>query len=207
MNYIYDIVLNFQNNYYQFFEWNRTDKIKNINKIAVYHVSEQDILDLTNNKIIIDNTFLNKLKEDNKKNKKLMCLVSNQTQTIGLLFSNDGVLLKRSSLMFEEETEVNNYVKDLPLTKIDYIKNEKQESSNRLRIEKEKKDGLIEYIKNTSNELTLKYLYYEYFKEECQNIDTIKKTLINVMEEEWNNNKSTLYKTISILTKKDLLTK
>lgn len=207
MNYIYDIVLNFQNNYYQFFEWNRTDKIKNINKIAVYHVSDQDILDLTNNKIIIDNTFLNKLKEDNKKNKKLMCLVSNQSQTIGLLFSNDGVLLKRSSLMFEEETEVNNYVKDLPLTKIDYIKNEKQESSNRLRIEKEKKDRLIEYIKNTSNELTLKYLYYEYFKEECQNIDTIKKTLINVMEEEWNNNKSTLYKTISILTKKDLLTK
>ena len=144
MNYIYDIVLNFQNNYYQFFEWNRTDKIKNINKIAVYHVSDQDILDLTNNKIIIDNTFLNKLKEDNKKNKKLMCLVSNQSQTIGLLFSNDGVLLKRSSLMFEEETEVNNYVKDLPLTKIDYIKNEKQESSNRLRIEKEKKDRLIE---------------------------------------------------------------
>ena len=207
MNYIYDIVLNFQNNYYQFFEWNRTDKIKNINKIAVYHVSDQDILDLTNNKIIIDNTFLNKLKEDNKKNKKLMCLVSNQSQTIGLLFSNDGVLLKRSSLMFEEETEVNNYVKDLPLTKIDYIKNEKQESSNRLRIEKEKKDRLIEYIKNTSNELTLKYLYYEYFKEECTNIDTIKETLINVMESEWNNNKSTLYKTISILTKKDLLTK
>ena len=207
MNYIYDIVLNFQNNYYQFFEWNRTDKIKNINKIAVYHVSDQDILDLTNNKIIIDNTFLNKLKEDNKKNKKLMCLVSNQSQTIGLLFSNDGVLLKRSSLMFEEETEVNNYVKDLPLTKIDYIKNEKQESSNRLRIEKEKKDRLIEYIKNTSNELTLKYLYYEYFKEECTNLDTIKETLINVMESEWNKNKSTLYKTISILTKKDLLTK
>ena len=207
MNYIYDIVLNFQNNYYQFFEWNRTDKIKNINKIAVYHVSDQDILDLTNNKIIIDNTFLNKLKEDNKKNKKLMCLVSNKSQTIGLLFSNDGVLLKRSSLMFEEETEVNNYVKDLPLTKIDYIKNEKQESSNRLRIEKEKKERLIEYIKNTSNELTLKYLYYEYFKEECTNLDKIKETLINVMESDWNNNKSTLYKTISILTKKDLLTK
>lgn len=207
MNYIYDIVLNFQNNYYQFFEWNRTDKIKNINKISVYHVSDQDILDLTNNKIIIDNTFLNKLKEDNKKNKKLMCLVSNQSQTIGLLFSNDGVLLKRSSLMFEEETEVNNCVKDLPLTKIDYIKNEKQELSNRLRIEKEKKDRLIEYIKNTSNELTLKYLYYEYFKEECTNLDKIKETLINVMESEWNNNKSTLYKTISILTKKDLLTK
>ena len=109
--------------------------------------------------------------------------------------------------MFEEETEVNNYVKDLPLTKIDYIKNEKQESSNRLRIEKEKKDKLIEYIKNTSDVLTLKYLYYEYFKEECTNLDKIKETLINVMESEWNKNKSTLYKTISILTKKDLLTK
>ena len=63
MNYIYDIVLNFQDNYYQFFEWNRTDKIKNISRIIVYHVLDEDLLNLTYNQIIISSPFLEKLKE------------------------------------------------------------------------------------------------------------------------------------------------
>ena len=100
MNYIYDIVLNFQDNYYQFFEWNRTDKIKNISKIIVYRVSDKDLKDLTYNQITIDIELLKKIKEENKKNQKIMCLVSNTKQSIGLLFSEEGILLKRSSLLF-----------------------------------------------------------------------------------------------------------
>lgn len=207
MNYIYDIVLNFQNNYYQFFEWYRTDKIKNISKIIVYHVTDQDLKDLTYNKIIIDDNILNTIKEDNKKYKKLMCLVSNTKQTIGLLFSNDGVLLKRSSLLFEEENEVNNFAKELPITNINYKKNTKVNTTNTLRIEKEKKDTLTKYIKETNDILTLKYLYYEYFKEECLDEENIKNTLLNITEEEWSTNKNNLYQIINILTKKDLLTK
>ena len=207
MNYIYDIVLNFQDNYYQFFEWNRTDKIKNITKIIVYHVSEQDLTDLTYNEVVVDIPFLTKLKEDNKKYKKIMCLISNTRQTIGLLFSNDGKLLKRSSLLFEEETEVNNFAKTLPLTIITYQKNELATPNYNLRIEIEKKESLIKYITETNDILTLKYLYYEYFKEECDDYHQIKTKLLNIMEEEWNKKKNNLYKIINILTKKDLLTK
>lgn len=207
MNYIYDIVLNFQNNYYQFFEWNRNDKIKNISKIAVYHVKDEDLINLTYNKVIVDSNFLETLKEDNKKYKKIMCLVSNTKQTIGLLFSTDGTLLKRSSLLFEEENEVNNFAKNLPLTRITYLKNEAVAPNNTLRIEREKKDNLIKYITETNDTLTLKYLYYEYFKEECSDDTKIKTILLNIIEEEWNLNKNNLYKTLNILTKKDLLTK
>lgn len=207
MNYIYDIVLNFQNNYYQFFEWNRNDKIKNISKIITYHVSDQDLTDLTYNQVIVDTPFFEQLKEDNKKYKKIMCLVSNTKQTIGLLFSNDGTLLKRSSLLFEEETEVNNFAKELPLIQISYQKNIKVKPNNHLRIEIEKKDTLISYINQTNDILTLKYLYYEYFKEECDDDTKIKATLLEIMEEEWNSRKNNLYQVINILTKKDLLTK
>lgn len=207
MNYIYDIVLNFQKNYYQFFEWNRTDKIKNISKIIVYHVSDQELTNLTYNNITVDEPFLTTLKEDNKKYKKIMCLVSNTKKTIGLLFSNDGKLLKRSSLLFEEETEVNNFTKELPLTQITYKKNEKVEPTNQLRIEIEKKDTLVQYINQTNDILTLKYLYYEYFKEECNDDSNLKNALLNIIEEEWTNKKNDLYKIINILSKKDLLTK
>lgn len=207
MSYIYDIVLNFQNNYYQFFEWNRTDKIKNIYKIIVYHVTDKDLLDLTYNQIVVDEQFINEVKEKNKKHKKIMCLVSNTNQTIGLLFSNDGKLLKRSSLLFEEEAEVNTFCKDLPITTICYKKNIKKNPDNRLRIEKEKKDTLVQYINKTNNILILKYLYYEYFKEECTDASNIKESLLNIMKNEWNKKKQKLYQIISILSEKDIVTK
>ena len=60
MNYIYDIVLNFQDNYYQFFEWNRKDKIKNISKIVVYRVNDQDLYNLKYNQVTITGEFLTK---------------------------------------------------------------------------------------------------------------------------------------------------
>ena len=207
MNYIYDIVLNFLENYYQFFEWNRNDKIKNISKIAVYHIKDDDLINLTNNKIIVDTNFLETLKEDNKKYKKIMCLVSNTKQTIGLLFAPDGTLLKRSSLLFEEETEVNNFARTLPITTVTYQKNESVIPLNNLRIEIEKKDTLIKFIADTPDILTLKYLYYEYFKEECNDESKIKTILLDVLDEEWNPNKNNLYKTLNILTTKNLLTK
>ena len=54
MNYIYDVALNFQENYYQFFEWNRHDKIKNIAKIPLYHISDEDILSFNEDTLLMD---------------------------------------------------------------------------------------------------------------------------------------------------------
>lgn len=207
MNYIYDIVLNFQKDYYQFFEWNRTDKIKNISKILVYHISNQDLINLTYNDIIIDNPLLNNLKEETKRYKKIMILVSNTKQAIGLLFNKNGTLLKRSSLLFEEETEVNNFAKELPITSINYKKNKLLPINIALRAEKEKKEPMIKYIHQTNDLTTLKYLYYEYFKEECEDIAKIKSHLLKILEDDWNSKKNNLYQIITLLTQKDLLIK
>ena len=207
MNYIYDIVLNFQDNYYQFFEWNRKDKIKNVSKISVYRVDDQDLIDLSYNQITLDTPFLTELIEHNKKYKKIMCLISNTNQTIGLLFSKEGQLLKRSSLLFEEESEVNHLAKELPITKMTYKQNKEIKPHHNLRIEIEKKDTLVKYINQTNDIISLKYLYYEYFGEECLDSAQIKTALLNIANEEWNPKKNNLYQIITILSKKDLLTK
>ena len=157
MNYIYDIVLNFHKNYYNFFEWGRKDKIKNIYKISVYRVKDNDIINLKYNKIKVSENFINQIKEDNPKHKKIICLVSNTKTTIGLLFNNEGILVKRSSLLFEEEKEVNNLAKTLPITTITYKEVIKEDIKNILRIEKEKKEIVINYIKKLENKSTLKY--------------------------------------------------
>ena len=36
MDYIYDIVLNFQNDYYDFYEWKQSNKIINVKKIIIF---------------------------------------------------------------------------------------------------------------------------------------------------------------------------
>lgn len=204
MNYIYDIVLNFQDNYYQFYEWNRSDKIKNISKIPVYKVNDEDLLNLKYNQIKIGPPLLNQIKEDTIKTKKLMFLVSNTKQSIGILINEEGKIIKRSSLLFEEDDEVNYHSKILPLTKITYLENIKIEPINKLRIQIEKKEIIVEYIIKTNDILTLKYLYYEYFKKECNDKEIIKKSLLKEIDKEWNQNQNNLYKIIKILTKKNI---
>ncbi|MBQ6495211.1 MAG: hypothetical protein IJI49_04340 [Bacilli bacterium] len=201
MNYIYDIVLNFQDNYYNFFEWNREDKIKNIIKIPLYRVSDKDINILKNNIIKVSKEFINKIKIDNKNYKKLICLVSNTKISLGLLFNEEGYLIKRSSLIFDEEEECIEVSKKLPVTNIEYIENKKVEYQNKLRIEKEKKKKLINYIKDNNNSTILKYLYYDYYQKEPNDINEIKKSLLRELNKEWNIKQNNLYKTINMFSK------
>ena len=204
MKYIYDIVLNFQENYYEFYEWKRKDKLKNISKIPLYRVESEDLLILKNNKVKIDKQLLNQIKNDNKNYKKIICLVSNTKISIGLLFDETGLLLKRSSLIYEEEDEVNNYAKELDITPINYIENKKKSNLNELRLEKEKKEITTSYIDNATDINILKYLYYEYFNKECNNILTIKKILKKEINKSWTKQQNKLYQTIKLLNKKKL---
>ncbi len=201
MSYIYDIVLNFQNNYYDFFEWKRTDKLKNIIKIPLYRISDEDIINLKYNKIKISSNFINKLKIDNKKNNQIICIVSNGKISIALLFNKNGKLLKRSSLIFEEEEEAIEISKHLTITEIEYKENIKVNYQDKLRIEKEKKNKLIKYIKTTNDIMTLKYLYYEYYEKEAENLIEIKKCLLKELSKDWNPKQNNLYKLVKILTK------
>ena len=199
MDYIYDITLNFQENYYQFFEWKPEDKIINIPKISIYKVSDKDIIYLKNNEVKVSEEFITKIKKDNKKNKKIVCIVSNGKTAIALLFNSRGYLIKRSSLIFEEEEEVIYIVKNKRAIKIPYEKNNHKYNNNYLRIEKEKKDLVSSYIKNTTNIYSLKYLYYECYERELNDINKIRKILLKELTHNWNENQKKIYNIINIL--------
>ncbi len=204
MNYIYDIMLNYQKYYYEIYEWKKKDKIKNIIKIPLYRVSDNDILLFKNYNIQIDQKFLNKIKKDSNKN---ICLISNTKQTIGLLFNNQGQLLKRSSLIYEEEDEANEIAQNLNQIKINYIKKEPLYIEHQGRLELERKEFILNYLKKNNNISTLKYIYYEYFKKECNNISQIKKELEEELKENWTNKKNNIFHTIKIFNQKNILMK
>ena len=207
MNYIYDIVLNFQKNYYEFYEWKRKDNIKNIIKIPVYRISDKNIKYFKYNQIKISNTSLQKIKNDNKKYKKAICLISNTKTTIGLLFDNEGNLIKRSSLIYEEEDEVNDFCKNIELTNIEIIKNIPKKTNSKSRLETEKKEAIIHFLNKTNDKIILKYIYYEYFKKENNNPIQIKKILKEELEKKWTIKQNNIYTLIKIFQQKNLPTK
>ena len=51
MNYIYDILLNFNDIYYDFYEWNISDNIEHIRKIPLFKISIKDMITIKNNYI------------------------------------------------------------------------------------------------------------------------------------------------------------
>ena len=46
MDYYYDVLLNFQDNYYMFYEWDEDDTIEYVKKIPLIHVDSKTILNM-----------------------------------------------------------------------------------------------------------------------------------------------------------------
>jgi len=46
MNYIYDVVLNFQKEYYDFYDWNKNDNIYHMRKIPILKINSKQLLDI-----------------------------------------------------------------------------------------------------------------------------------------------------------------
>lgn len=187
MDYIYDIVLNFQNDYYDFYEWKITDKIINIKKILVYSVSNQEYLNLKYNEVILDKNEL--------PNKTKMFLVTNGIEVMGILLDNNGKIIKRSSLIFDESDEVleeKETIKELPLK---YKKNIQKSHISNSRILTEKKKFLQKYFSNIEkikDEYLLKYIYYDIYNIEENNINIVYKKLQELVYDDIN----TIYNSI-----------
>ena len=180
MNYIYDIALNFQKSYCEFFEWRRDDKISNIRKIPLYRVSGDDFQYLKYYDVVVDKEFFEQLKGDLGSDKKIMCLISDGNLGMGLLFNSNGKIIKRSSMIYDEEDEVCEYVLDFELSTIKYEKKKKIPKDTELRFYKQRKKFLLNYLNHIDNDMMWKYLYYECYGNDEDDLDKIKKTLLGI---------------------------
>lgn len=209
MNYIYDIVLNFNKDYFEFFQWKKGDKIINVKKIPAFRVSDEDMRNLKYNVVKVSKKFIDMIfeltffynKVDN--NYKYMCLVSNGNESIGLMFDKDGNLIKRSSLVFDEEEEVNEEVFKEKEIVIDYINNVFRKIEYISRIDRERRDYLFKFINNLDIEKDgsiLKYMYYDYFEEEEEDTSKIKDLILKELNSN-TSDKNKLYDLVRVFKK------
>ncbi len=169
MKYIYDIALNFNQDYYDFYEWSGEDKILNVKKIPLYRVSKEDYLSLKYNNVIINNI------------KHKMILITNTLEVMGIILNKDGKLVKRSSLLLDEQDDILDSSEDLKITKIIFKKNIYKRREIIGRNIKEKKKYITSFFNKLNKEhniYLLKYVYYDLYKKEAD-INKIYKTLIN----------------------------
>jgi len=209
MNYIYDIVLNFNKDYYEFFQWKKGDKIINVKKIPAFKVNDDDLRSLKYNIVKVSKEFIDRIfdltlfynKMDT--NYKYMCLVSNTNETIGLMFNNEGRLIKRSSLVFDEEEEVNEEVLNEEILSIDYVENNFKKVEYISRIDKERRDYLFKFINNLDIDRDgsiLKYMYYDYFEQEEEDISKIKDLILKELNSN-TSDKNKLYDLVKVFRK------
>ena len=119
------------------------------------------------------------------------------------MFDKEGNLIKRSSLIFDEEDEVNDEVTNEEEFKFNYIENNNVEIEYLSRMDKEKRDYLIKFINKLDvikDESILKYLFYDYFEKEEDDCSKIKKILLKEINNN-NSNKNKLCDLVKVFRK------
>ena len=205
MNYIYDIVLNFNKDYFAFYEWSKKDTITNIKKIPLFVVDNNTLNMMKYDKVVVNLEFIDLIKDKTytySKNKiGNSALLSNGKEVIGVLFDNNGNLIKKSSLLIDEEEEVLDEIDDDEIFKIEIVDSKKGKRENTHRGESEKKAFLSKYIRSEENITNLKYLYYDYFEKEEEDKMLIKKKLLDEINSNWTEKLNSFYETAKIFNK------
>ena len=187
MTYIYDILLNFNEDFYEFYEWEKGDKIYHVKKIPIFKVDTKVIEDLTNKKIEFFENFLNIIQNktevfDNRKVKSLKyaCLLTDSYKVIGINIVNKNMFI--SDLLLDEAYDVISVSDRINLINLEYnIIDVKEVSYFETRYELKVKKNLYEELTNIYNAKDinkLKYLYFEYFNKYASDIDGIYNELI-----------------------------
>ena len=127
MSYIYDIMLNFKQDLYEFYDWNIKDTIIHIRKIPLIKVSSKTLEDIKQYIVTFDSTFLDTVdrKTEIFQSKQIVFLkhsfiLSDGYEAIALIVKKDNNKISR--LLIEEELEVLEEVSKLKEVEIKYQK-------------------------------------------------------------------------------------
>lgn len=179
MNYIYDVIVNFDIIPYEFYEWNKTDTITHLKKIPIIKVKSEIIYDLIYKKIKVNEKLLNIIKNKTefytKADSNFIAIFTDTYLNICIKFNKDGINTYKSFLQIDEDEEVLDLSRRIEETSFDYqIFSVNYIPNFKTRKEIEVDNYVLNNIKklyNNNEDSKLKYIYYDCFgkKEEDKN--------------------------------------
>ena len=188
MTYIYDILLNFNDVFYEFYEWEKDDQIYHIKKIPLFKIDSKVLENIFIKKIKLNNNLCNLINNKtelygNKNGRyiRYCCLLTDGYKVIGIQINNNLEIEKISDLLLDEAMDTINISSRLNITSLEYtiIGNRKINyflTKKEVMIKKYLKDELKKIYKNNER-LKLEYLYFEYFNKNNNNFDDAYKEL------------------------------
>ena len=186
MIYIYDILLNFSENLYSFYEWNTEyDNIRHFKKIPMFRIDSDFISIIFNNKVKLDNSFVKLLKGKsyeydgeliNRVNN--ICILSDTYEAIAVLLDEEGNIINRSRLYIEDEIEILELSTNIKSLIIDYEVKEKINYEIKYRLYENINNKLNNIVNNIKDNELISYLGYDWFNKD--NVSKVElKRLIN----------------------------
>lgn len=184
MHYIYDIYLNFNEYLYDFFDWNKNDKLVHIKAIPIFKITEENIKNIMNYNIKIDKKYLNDVynkatiwnKSDKYKSYALFC---DKNNVIALEFDENGKSINKSSLLVNEELEILETTYKLKTTNIEFKILDQTKNLLKTRKQIKEENFINEELKNIDNK-KLDYIYFECFGKHEKNRKLIFDKLLNL---------------------------
>jgi len=191
MNYIYDILLNFNNEYYEFYDWNNDDKLTHIRKIPIFKISDEALKNIIYNEVTVDDDLLKKIKNRTEVFSKnyvdilnYACLVCNDKKVVAIRCNDRGKIIGKSDLLIDEHNEIiavldryTDYDLNYKICSVNEIVNFKTRKEVKMQ-----KFILKEIDKQSTSKL--EYLLYECNNETCNNRETIIRKIKNSLDSE-----------------------
>lgn len=188
MKNIYDILVNFKKIPYEFYEWNKEDDVKHVKKMPSIKVSDSTLYDIFYNDAVVSKNFLDQIKDKTEiffgrtiKKVKYACVIYNDDVALSILFNDNGEIIGKSKLLFDEEEDVLK--EDEPLKEIDYNVIKKSKKISGLTRRETKIVLLLSkyldkiYENKKSDEI--KYMYFECFNKSEEDNEKAYKNLKN----------------------------
>lgn len=213
MNYVYDVLLNFNKELYDFFDWNNSDVISHIRKILLFRVNNKVMEDLKTKNILVNQNFLTKISNRTEmftsQNVKLInyaCIFTNGLEAIALKFDKNGSVMHKSRLLLDEEAEILDSINDFEEYDLEYqVLNSMPINYFKTRKEREIEKFIDKKLKEITKDDTekLRYLYYECFNKREDNVDKIILKINTELKNNWSNFYDKVYNFFKLISAKE----
>ena len=182
MNYIYDLYLNFNEEFYDFFEWNKSDKLVHIKSIPIYKTTEETFMNIISNDIKLEDKDISYIKNKSttwSKIKKNFALFCDSNNVIAIEFDDNGKSIKKSSLLINDELEIIECAHKFKIKNIEFKILNKSKKILKTRKQIKEETFINNELKNIDNK-KLNYIYYECFGKKEKDKKIIINKLLNL---------------------------
>ena len=203
MQYYYDVLGNFSEYILKFYEWESDDDIVNIKKIPFIKISKEDMRVLLSYSVILEMESIVR----NSKDKTNYLLFSTGCDALMVELNQEGKIIYYSSLLIEDELEVNELAHNMNTTKLKFKVLDKIKNLSDYR-QGEKAKNLIVHelkkIRDNDNKDECLYYYYEWFHVSTDDYDKAIQKMFLEIKKPFNKDMERIEKLIRLSYKEKL---